>query len=177
MSEQPGRYQRSTGGLIGAMLVLLVVVALFVGVRALVRDEPEAPVRTVNYEQTLAYARTQVDFPILAPKRLPPGWRATSVDFAPSPGRWNLGMLTDEDRYVGLAQARRSIENMVEAYVDPAAEPGGRVDIAGEPWLIWTDEDGDTALTRDVDGVTVLVVSPAGIGTLTELVETLSSDG
>lgn len=177
MSEQPGRYQRSTGGLVGAMLVLLAVVAAFVAVRALVRDEPEVPVRTVNYTQTLEYARTQVDFPILAPDRLPAGWRATSVDFTPSQGRWELGMLTGEDRYVGLAQSRRSAENMVETYVDPEAEPGSRVEIAGERWLTWADEGGDTALTRDLDGVTVLVVSPAGLDVLTELVETLTADG
>lgn len=155
------------------MLVLLVVLAVFVALRALVRDEPEVPVRTVNYEQTVEYARTQVDFPLLAPDELPPGWRATSADFVPSPGRWNLGLLTDEDRYVGLAQARRSVENMVEAYVDPDARPGAAVEIGDGTWRAWTDEGGDTALTRELDGVTVLVVSPAGLDVLTEFVASL----
>lgn len=177
MSEKPGRYQRSTGGLVGALLVLLVVLAVFVAFRALVRDDVEVPVRTVQYQQTVDYARTQVDFPLLAPEELPAGWRATSADFTPEPGRWNLGMLTDEDRYVGLAQSRGSVENMVERYVDPEAERGPVLEIAGSRWWTWTDPGGDTALTREQAGMTVLVVSPAGIGVLTELVETLTAEG
>lgn len=177
MSEQPGRYQRSTGGLIGAMLVLLVVLAVFVAFRSLVRDDVEVPVKTVEYARTVEFARSQVEFPLLAPEELPPGWRATSADFVPDPGRWDLGLLTDEDRYVGLAQSRRSVENMVEAYVDPEAEQGGPVQIAGRRWQTWTDEAGDTALTREDAGVTVLVVSPAGLEVLTAFVETLTTEG
>jgi hypothetical protein len=173
VSEQPGRYQRSAGGLIGSMVVLLAVVAAFVGFRALVREEAEVPARAVDYERTLDYARDRLDFPVLAPGELPAGWRATSVDFSPQPGRWHLGVLTDEERYVGLAQERRTVANMVEAYVDREAEPGRTVELAGETWQTWTDEDGDTAVTRDSEGVTVLVVSPAGLDVIEELVITL----
>jgi hypothetical protein len=175
MSEQPGKYQRSTGGLVGAMLVLLAVVAAFVAFRALVREEAEVEVRSVDYQQAAGYARDQVDFPILVPDPMPAGWRATSVDFVPRPGRWSLGMLTDGDRYVGLVQAERTVENLVEAYVDADAEPGPTVVIDGARWDSWTDEDGDTAVTRDGEGPVVLVVSPAGLDVITELVESLSA--
>ena len=177
VSEQPGRYQRSPGGLIGAMVVLLVVVAGFVSFRALVRDEVEVPTKTVQYQQTVDYARTQVDFPLLAPEELPAGWRATSADFVPDPPRWSLGLLTDEDRYVGLAQSVRSEQNMVETYVDRDAVAGRSVEIDGQTWRSWSDEGGDTALTRDEEEMTVLVVSPAGLEVLIEFVETLSADG
>ncbi|HSE08589.1 MAG TPA: DUF4245 domain-containing protein, partial [Nocardioidaceae bacterium] len=140
MSEQPGRYQRSAAGMVGAMLVLLGVIAAFVVFRDLNRTTPESPVREVKYEQTLAYARDQADFDVLAPESLPEGWRATSVSFVPDPTRWSLGVLTDQDRYVGLEQSRRSAESMVETYVDPEAERGRQVEVAGETWRLWTDQ-------------------------------------
>ena len=159
------------------MVVLLGVVAAFVVFRAVVRDEVEVPVKTVEYQQTVDYARTQVDFPLLAPVELPPGWRATSAEFVPDPPRWNLGMLTDEDRYVGLAQSVRSEQNMVESYVDREAVAGRRVEIDGQSWRSWSDAGGDTALTRVDQDMTVLVVSPAGREVLIDVVGTLSSGG
>lgn len=177
MSEQAGRYQRSTGGLVGSMIVLLLVVGAFVAFRALVRDDVEVPVKTVDYQQTVDFARTQVDFPVIAPDELPRGWRATSAEFVPEPGRWNLGVLTDEERYVGLAQSVRSEENMVRSYVDERAVAEPPVEVQGQTWRRWTDEEGDTALTRTVGDMTVLVVSPAGLEVLTEFVETLDGQG
>ena len=173
MSEQPGRYQRSASGMIGAMLVLLAVVGAFVVFRAVNRNEPESPVRTVDYQQTLDYARDQADFPLPAPASLPEGWRATSVDFVPEPLRWHLGLLTDEDRYVGLEQSRSSVDKMVETYVDPEAIRGKPVQVEGQTWRTWTDEGGDTALTRETGEVTTLVVGTAGLDVLVDFVESL----
>jgi hypothetical protein len=173
VSEQPGRYQRSFSGLIGAMIVLLLVVAAFVAFRGVFRTDTEVPVRTVDYRATQSFAQEQIDFPILAPERLPEGWRATSVRFVPDPPRWHLGVLTDEDRYVGLEQSRSSEEKMVETYVDRDAVRGGSVQAAGETWQSWTDEGGDTALTRVEDGVTVLLVGTPDLDVLRDYAETL----
>ena len=173
MSEQAGRYQRSASGMIGAMLVLLAVVGAYVVFRAVNRNEPESPVRAVDYQQTLDYARDQADFPLLAPASLPDGWRATSVDFVPEPTRWHLGVLTDEDRYVGLEQSRSSVDKMVETYVDREAVRGKPVQVEGQTWRTWTDEGGDTALTREDGEVTTLVVGTAGLDVLVDYVESL----
>jgi hypothetical protein len=159
--------------MIGAMLVLLAVIGAYVAFRAVNRNEPESPVRAVDYQQTLDYARGQVDFPLLAPASLPEGWRATSADFVPEPARWHLGVLTDEDRYVGLEQSRSSLEKMVETYVDREAVRGKTVQVEGEAWRTWTDGDGDTALTRVDDEVTALVVGTAGLDVLVDYVESL----
>lgn len=173
MSEQPGRYQRSAAGMVGAMLVLLAVIAAFVVFRDINRNDPKSPVRQVEYEQTLSYARDQADFPLLAPESLPEGWRATSVEFVPEPTRWHLGILTDEDRYVGLEQSRGSVDNMVETYVDRDAVRGKQVQVAGEEWRTWTDGRGDTALTRVEGGVTTLVVGTPELEELVDFVESL----
>jgi hypothetical protein len=130
-------------------------------------------VRTVQYEQALGFAREQADFPLVAPDSLPAGWRATSAEFVPEPGRWHLGLLTDEDRYVGLEQSRRPVEKMIETYVDPEAVRGREVEVDGEPWRTWTDGAGDTALVRVEDGVTTLVVGTPELDVLVDFVETL----
>lgn len=168
MSEKPGRYERSATGMVGAMIVLLLVVGAFVLVRELIREDVETPVPTVDYQQTLRFAREQLDFDPLAPPSLPEGWQATSARFVPEPSRWHLGVLTDEDRYVGLEQSHSSPQKMVRTYVDREAVAGEPVDVAGERWETWTDEGGDTALVREEGDVTTLVVSTAGLDVLVD---------
>jgi hypothetical protein len=173
VSEQPGRYQRSASGMIGAMVVLLLVIGAYVAFRAVNRTQPDNPVRPVDYQQTLTYARGQAGFPVLAPSSLPAGWRATSVTFVPRPVRWHLGILTNQDKYVGLEQSRRPLGEMVSTYVDANAVRDGAVSVDGEPWRRWTDAGGDTALTRVEAGVTTLVVSDAGQDVLVPFVRSL----
>lgn len=173
MAEQAGRYQRSATGMIGAMLVLLLVIGAYVAFRAVNRAQPGDPVKRVDYQQTLEYAREQAGFRLLAPALLPEGWRATSADFVPRPVRWHLGILTDQDEYVGLEQSRGSVSDLVETYVDRNAVRGRPVVVDGTPWRSWTDAGGDTALTRVDGGVTTLVVSSAGRDVLVDFTETL----
>ncbi|HLN75864.1 MAG TPA: DUF4245 domain-containing protein [Nocardioidaceae bacterium] len=173
MSEQAGRYQRSAAGMVGAMLVLVAVVFGFVVLRDLNRNDPQNPVKPVDYQETLKLARGQAEFPLLAPASLPKGWRATSVRFVPQPTRWHLGVLTNKDEYVGLEQSQTSVGDMVETYVDQAAVRGGTVQIVGESWRTWTDAGGDTALTRVQKGVTTLVVGTPGRDVLVDYVKSL----
>lgn len=173
MSEQPGRYERSATGMVGAMIVLLLVVGAFVVFRDLNRTDVDNPAETVDYQQTLRFAQDQVDFPLLAPTELPEGWRATSVRFIPEPSRWHLGVLTDEGRYVGLEQSHSSPGKMVETYVDREAVEGEPMRVVGDTWQTWTDEGGDTALVRERDGVTTLVVGTAGVDVLVDYIESL----
>lgn len=171
--EKPGRYQRSPAGMVGALIVLLGLVGAFVAVRALNRTEVDTTPPTVDYRKVVASVREQSDFPVLAPARLPEGWRATSARFRPEPGSWHLGVLTDQQRYVGLEQARTSVSDLVETYVDAEAVPGGPVEVGGRTWRTWTDEGGDVALTREQGGVATLVVSSLGRETVVDYVRRL----
>lgn len=173
MSEQPGRYTRSTAGMVGAMIVAVAAVVAFVVLRDLNRADVEVEVPAVDYQKVLELSSEQVDFPPVAPPALPEGWRATSVRLTPTPARWHLGVLTDEGRYVGLEQSRSSVQNMVERYVDEEAVRGAPVDIDGDTWRTWTDGGGDTALTRVENGVTTLVVGTTGQDVLVDYVESL----
>ena len=159
MSEQPGRYQRSAAGMVGAMIVLLAVVIGFVVVRDLNRNDPADPVRAVDYQRDAEFARQEAGFDLLAPSSLPDGWIATSARYVPgAEERWHLGLLTAEERYVGVEQADDSVEDMVEQHVDAAATQGEPTTVEGRRWSTWTDDGGDLALVREDGGTTTLVV-------------------
>jgi hypothetical protein len=145
--------------MVGAMIVLVAVVIAFVVFRDINRNDPASPVRAVDYTQTLDYGREQASFDLLAPASLPEGWIATTVEYVPgADDRWHLGMLTDQERYVGLEQSDDSVESMLETHVDEETTAGEPVLVAGEQWSTWTDAGGDLALVRETDGVTTLVV-------------------
>ncbi len=174
MSEQPGRYQRSFPGMIGAMIVLLLVVGAFVVFRDLTRDDPASPVKAVDYTSPAKYAKTTATFDVLAPEELPEGWIATSVRFQDGEEQaWHLGTLTEDRRYVGLEQADRPISGMVDDFVDPEATQGEDVTVDGETWETWTDAGDDLALVRESGDGTTLVVGPVPQATLEEFIATL----
>jgi hypothetical protein len=173
VSEQPGRYERSFGGMVGAMILLLLVVGAFVVFRDVNRTEPADPVRPVEWRGATSYARGEADFRLLAPGRVPEGWVATSVRFERQDGQsWHLGFLTDEQRYVGLEQSEEPPSTMVEQFVDEEAERGEDVIIDGRTWQAWSDER-DNALVREGDDVTTLVVGSVPKDVLVDFVRSL----
>ncbi len=139
--------------------MLVVLVLGYVGVQAL-SEQSATTVSTVDYQRVVPDARKAADFDLVAPRRLPAGWRATTVSFSPAPdAHWHLGVLTDEGRYVGLEQSgSASVRSMVTDYVDEAARRGSPVDVAGGSWTTYTDAGGDLALVRRVGRTTTLVV-------------------
>ena len=131
----PGRYQRTSGGLVGAMLVTVLAVLAFVAFRAVTTDKDPTPVRAVDYASVVTSARADEQLAVVAPERLPLGWKATSAtyDGGASP-TWHLGTLTDDGRYVGVEEARSSIEELAKEHVDADAARGEDVTIGGETW-------------------------------------------
>jgi hypothetical protein len=174
MSEQRARYDRSFGGMIGAMLVLLLVIGAFVAFRDLNRNDPADPVKAVGYSTPARFARRAASFPLLAPRHLPPGWIATSVRFQDGQDQsWHLGCLTDERRYVGLEQADAPLTSLLQEFVGEDASRGADVPVAGETWQSWTTPDNDRALVRQTDQVTTVVVGRVPRSTLETFIDTL----
>lgn len=158
MSERAGRYQRSAGGLVVAMGVLVALVLGYVGLRALISSPPNDE-QTVDYARVVPDVRKAARLAILAPPSLPHGWRATSVRFTDgSPQHWHLGILTDQNRYVGLEQGQQSVPAMVNEFVDSAASRRGAVRVGARTWASYTDSGGDLALVRRDGQTTTLVV-------------------
>lgn len=145
--------------MVGAMVVLVAVVVGFVVFRDANRSDPADPVRAVDYSRDADFAREQASFDLVAPPSLPEGWRATTVEYVPGPhDRWHLGMLTGQDRYVGLEQSGDSVDTMLETHVDATTDEGEPVLVDGVRWSTYTDSGGDLALVRRAAGTTTLVV-------------------
>ena len=187
MTEKPARYQRSFAGMLGALLVLVLGIGVFVVLRGVTRVEPPDPVRPVDYVQPARFAQEEAGYEVLTPRVLPEGWTATSVRFQPAAEdrSWHIGVLTDEQRYIGVEQAERSAAAMVADFVDEEAQEGGEVEIEGRSWRVWTDPgrdpgadpstapSGDLALVREDDGATTLVVGTVTQDELSEFVGSL----
>jgi hypothetical protein len=156
MSEsRPGatRYQRTSGGLIGAMIVTVLFVVAFVAFRGFVRDNDSTPVRTVDYQSWVKSGRGDGKLAVYVPSPLPKGWEATSAayDTGTQPA-WHLGLLTKDRKYVGVEESRDSTRDLVDAHVDPEATRGKDVRVDGVTWQTWRDPGGDYALVRRLDG-------------------------
>ena len=149
MSEQPGRYQRSTSGMVGALIVTLLVILAFVGFRALNRSNLDVKPERVDYLTQVRYAQ-QAGSEVVYPARLPQGWYATQVSVSPgTPPDLSLSMLTGDGEYAGFVESGESEPEVLSTYVDPHADLGGTVTVAGSlvsHWTTWTDSGGDTAL-------------------------------
>lgn len=163
-SGSPGRYQRSTGGLVGAMIVTILVVIAFVAWRAINRDDLAVQPENVDY---LGAVREIQDSgaSVVYPAALPSGWICTSATYSPGrePG-WDVGTLTPDDDFVGLQQSSDSIEELVEAYIDENASEGPTAQVqtdVGSRWRTFTDDGGDFALAAEVGRRSLLVYGSA----------------
>jgi hypothetical protein len=147
--EQPGRYQRSTSGMVGALLVTLLVILAFVGFRALNRSNLDVKPERVDYLAQVRYAQ-QAGSDVVYPARLPSGWYATQVTLSPgTPSELELSMLTGDGAYVGFVESPESLPDLLSTYVDPHATGGQPTTVTGSVvarWSTWTDGGGDTAL-------------------------------
>ncbi|QMW67212.1 DUF4245 domain-containing protein [Mumia sp. ZJ1417] len=129
----------------------------------------------VAYEQTVEDVRQTAPYPVYSPTSLPDGWRANGVTFKPGEsGRWHLGVLTEDDRYIGLEQALDSAPRMIEAYA-PGVEQRADVEVAGKTWQLWTG-GGETTFVREEGEMTVLVTGPAPREDIERFMGLLSSE-
>ena len=179
MSEQPGRYNRSFEGLIGAIIIIVVVVLGFVVFRGVFSDAPEQDIPEVDYrEQVLGLQSNGVD--TVYPTDLPEGWRATEVRFEPGDSpRLELNFFTDGNDFVGLRLVDEEVEDLLEeAGLDRPVEEEPLVGVGdvAEQWDGWSDEDGDHAYSAEVGGATVLLYGSVSADVLADVVGRLSTE-
>lgn len=178
MSETPSRgYQRSTPGLVGAMIVVVACVLAFVAWRAIFRGDAAPETAPVEWERSVELADS-AGIPVVRPERLPEGWTATSANLETRDDpTWSLGLLTDEGRFVGLRQEDASVAELVRTYVDEEAVAGedAAVDSAvSRTWQTWSDDGGDLGYSAEVGEDTVLVYGSAGPEDIEELIGLLT---
>ena len=167
MTEQPSRrYQRSFHGLVGAMLVTVAFVLVFVGWRALFRSDVEVRPEPVEWTESVQLAE-DAGLAVVRPRELPDGWTATSVELrAGDDPRWGLGVLTDDEQFIGIRQEDGSVEELVRTYVDEDAVAGEDAAVESDvtsTWLTWSDDGGDVGYSTELGDAAVLVYGSAPI--------------
>ncbi|WP_210438599.1 DUF4245 domain-containing protein [Nocardioides xinjiangensis] len=164
MSAQPSRYNRSFGGMTGALVVTVVFVLAFALWRSLFRGEAEEPTQPVDWQESVRLAQ-DADLSVAHPRQLPDGWEASSVELrAGADPRWGLGVLTDDGDFIGIRQQDSSVADLVELYVDEEAEGGDEVSVDSEvarTWQTWTDDGGDTGYSTELGDEALLVYGSA----------------
>lgn len=174
---RPGSYQRSVAGLVAALTILVLAVAGFVAFRGAFRDNEPTQVRAVDVAAVVPAATSTLGFSPHRPQPLPSGWVATSVDWSAS--AWHIGLLTGDQRYVGVEEGSNPAAEMAAEFVAEDARVVETVRLAGPegpaPWTLWEGGDGDVGVTREVEGRTVLVVTSGSRAELETLVATLSN--
>lgn len=157
-----------------SLLVVIAVIGVVALYQGLLSDDPGDPNPPVDYLSSVDAARADAGYPLLAPERLPDGWKVTSARYSRGEmWAWHLGILTSDEEYVGLEQARTEPDTLIESEAD-GTEPAGTTQIDGEAWQVRRDESrGETTLVRDDRGVTTLVTGTATQQTLEDFVRSL----
>lgn len=177
---KPGKYQRSGGGLVAALVVTVIAIVVVMSIMRIFRDEPEVVAEEVEYLEVVAAAQRE-DVEVVYPATLPDGWTATGAEIVPGddePG-FDLRLLTDDDKYVGVHVEDSSPGALLSTYVDDETTPGGVFTVDGSvatEWEAYTDEGGDTAYVAELPDHVVLVYGSAPAADLQDLVEALTTE-
>jgi hypothetical protein len=150
----------------GALIVTVLFVLAFVAWRGLFRGNVDDTPVPVAWQESVELAQ-QADLQVVHPTELPSGWTATSVDlFAGDDARWALGVLTDDDNFIGIRQQDTSVDDLVELYVDEKAEAGDDASVPSEvtdTWQTFSDDGGDHGYATELGDEAVLVYGSAPV--------------
>ncbi|MFS3129008.1 DUF4245 family protein [Nocardioides sp. Bht2] len=179
MSQQSGggRYERSIGGMAGAMIVTVVVVIAFVIFRAVNRDDLELERDPIDYVPVVAALQEAGIDDIVYPSSLPNGWNA--VDAKRTADGWALDLYTSENRYLGVRQQDRQLRDMIGEFLDGDAEEGPKVKISGDlagTWQTFSDRDGDHAIATKVGETFVVVFGSPGLDQIKVFASSLTTE-
>jgi len=171
-SPRSSRGNPSIGDIIRSVVVIGLIILALYGVGRLFTSTPESSVKAVDYVSVVQQARPAAGFPLAAPTSLPEGWRATSARFQTN--GWHLGVLTDDDDYMGLEQITGSVDRAIDRFAEDSRS-AGTADVAGQTWSVRTGPDGRVTYVRNESGLTTLVNSSASRSVVEDYISSLST--
>jgi hypothetical protein len=149
-------------------LAPLVVICLLVVAWMSFRQSSVDTVREVDPSSTVQLAAARAGYPVVAPAGLPDGYRTTSArtdagaaEEQGDPVTLEIGYLTPAEEFAGFVVSDDESADAVTGVL-AGAEAEGTVELGGRTWTRSTSERGETVLSREADGVTVLVTGSAG---------------
>ena len=175
-SGSPGRYQRSTGGLVGSMIVLVLVVLGIIVFRGAFRETPDYEPEHIDYLE-LVRSIQQLGLEPVYPPSLPADWYAKAASFRPGDRpAVDVAFTTADERTLGVHQEDASERDLLTTYVGAGARRNDqtlRTDLG--VWTGWDDTDSDHAWTTEIGDDTVLVYSSGDTEELRAFVESLTT--
>lgn len=175
MASSASRGNPSLGDILRTVGVLGAAILLVWGVTRVFAVTPEEPpVPEVDYREIAAQAQGAAEFPLVGPADLPGGWKATSARLRDE--TWTIGVLTDDQEFVGLWQSELGEDRAVEENVEDSIARE-TVDIDGEAWTRWDSPDEALTLSRESDGTTVVVSSTLDADLVEDYVSSLEPLG
>jgi hypothetical protein len=176
---RPGKYQRSAGGLVAALIVTVVAVGGLLWVLGLFRPDTNIRPEAIDYLAIAGEAQDAKLDPVY-PASLPEGWIATKFEVAPgTEPALEIALFTDDDEFVGIQQESAPASELVSEYVDEDATTIDIYSVQGsvaEAWQGYEDEGGDTAYAAEVGDRTVLVYGSASPEELQDLIGRLTTE-
>jgi hypothetical protein len=155
----------NAANMLRSMLPLVVICLVIVGWTTL-RQPSEDPAREIDPAATVQLAAARAAYPLLVPQGLDEGYRPTSARTDAGnagegdPVTLEIGYLTPSEEFAGFVVSDDPRAGPLAAALD-GAQQQGTVDIGGVAWARWTTRSGETTLSREVDGVTVVVTGSA----------------
>jgi hypothetical protein len=162
----------SMGDILRSMFVIALIVLGLWAVGRLFTSSPDSSVTAIDYAQIVSQARPAADFALAAPATLPPGWKATSARYEPD--SWHLGVLTDDEDYIGLEQVKVGVDRAVDRFAE-GSKAAGDARIAGAAWTVRTGPKDDITFVRREAGLTTLVTGNAPRAVVEDYVASLSA--
>lgn len=163
----------TAANMLRSMLPLVVICLIVVGWTAL-RQAPDERVQTVDPSSTVQLAAARASYPVQVPTGLPSGFRVTSARTDAGnvakggPVTLEIGYLTPKNQYAGFAESDDPRATAVRTVLD-GAQAKGSVVIGGAAWNRSRTARGETALSRTVGRVTLVVTGSASDAELTEV--------
>ncbi len=173
---RPGKYERSAGGLVAALVITVVAVGGLLWVLGLFRPDTDNRPEEIDYVPLVGDVQ-DAGFDPVYPESLPKGWIAT--EYRAADQALELLMFTDDDEFVGIHQEAASPSDLVREYVDEDATATDILTVEGsvaEAWQGYEDEGGDTAYVAEVGDQTILVYGSASPDELQDLIGRLTTD-
>ena len=170
------RPARTALDMIRSMAVVLGFIGAIWLLSLVSRHHVTDPVQPIDYASQLAVARDTAPYRVLAPRSLPGGWEATSVDAEGDSNQftWHLGFLIDRADYVGLEQSNRDPALYISQTIGDDT-PDGRQDIGGVSWRRLVDgSSGDHSLVRVTPADTTIVTGTLSYEGLVAFIATLT---
>lgn len=174
-AQRSSRGNPQSGDIVRTVVVMGLIVLGFWAFGLIFTRTPHDPVRRVDLAADVRQARAAADYPLLAPGRLPQGWRANADRFDPTGDQpWHLGVLTGRGEYIGLDQQRRPPAVMIKAFAR-GSRADGTVILGDASWLRLRGPGRQVAYLRHIGDSVAIVVADGDPADLRAYISSLSA--